>query len=345
MKNTIIPKGYRTILDLRETEQAIKLIKDYFEARLAEELCLERVSAPRFVRKNTGINDDLNGIETPVAFKVKYDYRIEGEIVQSLAKWKRMALADYDFEPGEGLYTDMDAIRADEELDNLHSVYVDQWDWEKVIAPEQRTLEFLKKVVKKIYKVIRDAEFAVEYYFPEFEPVLPRSITFIHAEDLRKLYPKSTPKEREDKIAEKFKAVFIIGIGGKLQNGTVHDGRAPDYDDWSTPVDEFRYGLNGDIIVWYPLLKQSLELSSMGIRVDADTLVSQLNIRDLSERMSLEWHKRMLSGEFPESVGGGLGQSRLCMFYLRKAHIGEVQASIWPKEVREKCLKHGIKLL
>ena len=341
-----IPSGYRTILSVRETQRAIKLVKDYFEARLADELNLERVSAPRFVRKNSGINDDLNGVEKPIPFKVKYDYRIEGEVVHSLAKWKRMALADYGFLPGEGLYTDMDAIRPDEEtLDNLHSVYVDQWDWERVIHSSQRNVEYLKKVVNRIYFVIRDAEYAVHHYFPQIKPVLPKEICFIHAEDLRQLYPGLTPQEREFEIARKLKAVFIIGIGGKLQNGSVHDGRAPDYDDWSTDTDEFRQGLNGDIIIWYPMLGKAIELSSMGIRVDANALVKQVHIKDCSYRLEYEWHKRLLKGDFPESIGGGLGQSRLCMFYLKKAHIGEVQCSLWPKEVIEKCRENGIYLL
>lgn len=344
--NQLIPKVYKSILNLRETERAIKSIKDYFEKNLAEALNLQRVSAPRFVRKGTGINDDLNGIERKVSFQVKYDPSINAEVVFSLAKWKRMALADYGFNIDEGLYTDMDAIRPDEEvLDNLHSVYVDQWDWEKAIRNTDRNLSFLKKTVKKIYTVMKNTEKMVYEKYPNINPVLPEEITFVHTEDLIEKYPNLSREEREDKIAEKYKAVFLIGIGGELKDRTIHDGRAPDYDDWSTPTQDGKKGLNGDILVYNPVLQKGFEISSMGIRVDNEAMLRQLKIRNLEERKELEWHKRLLNGEFPESIGGGIGQSRLCMFFLGKAHIGEVQASVWPNDVIEHCRKHGINLL
>jgi len=345
-KNQLTPKGYKSILSLRETERGIKLIKDFFQIKLAEELSLQRVSAPRFVEKDTGINDDLSGTERKVSFGVKYDPSIIGEVVFSLAKWKRMALADYGFKYGEGLYTDMDAIRPDEEvLDNLHSIYVDQWDWERIISKEERNLDLLKLIVRKIYKVMKDTEKMVFEKYPEIKSILPEEITFVHTEDLIEEYPDLTPIEREDKIAEKYGAVFLIGIGGELKDGTIHDGRAPDYDDWSTPTIKGKKGLNGDIIVWYPVLKKAFEISSMGIRVDKEAMLRQLEIRECEDRKELEWHKRLLAGEFPECVGGGIGQSRLCMFFLRKAHVGEVQASIWPESIKEYCRKHSIMLL
>jgi len=344
-KNQLTPKGYKSILGLRETERGIKLIKDFFQIKLAEELSLQRVSAPRFVKKDTGINDDLSGTERKVSFEVKYDPSIIGEVVFSLAKWKRMALADYGFKQGEGLYTDMDAIRPDEEvLDNLHSVYVDQWDWERIISKEERSLEFLKSIVRKIYKAMKDTEKMIHERY-EIKPVLPEEITFVHTEDLIEEYPGISPQEREDKIAEKYKAVFLIGIGGKLKDGTIHDGRAPDYDDWSTPTVEGKKGLNGDIIIWHPVLKMAFEISSMGIRVDKEAMLRQLKIKECGERKELEWHKRLLAGEFPECVGGGIGQSRLCMFFLRKAHVGEVQSSIWPDSIKEHCKNNNIVLL
>lgn len=345
-KNQLTPKDYRSSLSLRETEKAIKYIKDFFEINLSRELNLHRVSAPRFVKKGTGINDDLSGTERKVSFEVKYDSSIIGEVVFSLAKWKRMALADYGFKHGEGLYTDMDAIRPDEEvLDNLHSVYVDQWDWERAIIKEERSLDFLKEIVRKIYKVMKDTEKIIHKKYPEIEPILPEDITFIHTEDLIEEYPDLTPQEREDKIAEKYGAVFLIGIGGELKDGSIHDGRAPDYDDWSTPTIDGKKGLNGDILVWYPVLQRAFEISSMGIRVDKEAMLRQLKIRECEEKKELEWHKRLLAGEFPECVGGGIGQSRLCMFFLRKAHIGEVHASIWPKDIEEYCREKGISFL
>ena len=344
--NQLIPKSYKNHLDLRETERGIKLVKDYFEKSLAGELNLQRVSAPRFVRKGTGINDDLGGIEKKVSFKVKYDSSIDAEVVFSLAKWKRMALADYGFKTGEGLYTDMDAIRPDEEvLDNLHSVYVDQWDWEKAITKDERNLNFLKENVKKIYDVMKNTEKQVcEKYF-NIKPILPEGIKFVHTEDLLEQYPDLTSEERENKIAGEYKSVFLIGIGGELKDGSIHDERAPDYDDWTTLTLNGKKGLNGDIIIWNPVIKRAFEISSMGIRVDKKAMLKQLKIKNAEERAELEWHKRLFAGEFPESIGGGIGQSRLCMFYLRKAHIGEVQSSIWPDIIIEYCKEHNINLL
>lgn len=345
-KNQLTPNSYKSILDLRETEKAIKLIKDYFEIGLSRELNLQRVSAPRFVRKDTGINDDLSGIERKVSFQIKYDPSINAEVVFSLAKWKRMALADYGFKIDEGLYTDMDAIRPDEDiLDNLHSVYVDQWDWEKVINEKDRNLGFLEKTVKEIYRVMKDTEQKVYEEYSSIKPVLSEEITFVHTEDLIKKYPNLTPEEREYEITKRYDAVFLIGIGGELEDGTIHDGRAPDYDDWSTLTTNGKKGLNGDIIVWNPILKRAFEISSMGIRVNKEAMSRQLKIRNAEDRKELEWHKRLFAGEFPESIGGGIGQSRLCMFFLRKAHIGEVQASIWPKDIIEHCKNYDINLL
>ncbi|MBD3164775.1 aspartate--ammonia ligase [Candidatus Woesearchaeota archaeon] len=345
-KNQIIPEGYKSILTLRQTEKAIKEIKDFFEKKLSGELNLQRVSAPRFVRRGTGVNDDLNGTEKKVAFQVKYDRSIMAECVFSLAKWKRMALADYGFSVGEGLYTDMDAIRPDEEvLDNLHSIYVDQWDWEKSILPRDRNLEFLKKTVNSIYNSILETEKMIYEKYPVLKNRLPREITFVHSEDMVQKYPKLSPFERERELTKEYGAVFLIGIGGVLADGKPHDGRAPDYDDWSTPTNDGYRGLNGDIIVWNHLLDRQFELSSMGIRVDKEAMIRQLEIQGLAERKWYEWHKRLLGGEFPESIGGGLGQSRLCQLLLQKAHIGEVQASIWPEDVISYCREHDIHLL
>lgn len=345
-KNQLTPESYKSVLSLRETEKAIKLIKDFFQINLAKEINLQRVSAPRFVRTGTGVNDDLNGVERKVSFQLKYDPSINAEIVFSLAKWKRMALADYGFKLGEGLYTDMDAIRPDEEvLDNLHSIYVDQWDWEVAISKEDRNLDFLKQIVRKIYKVMKDTEKMIYEKYPEIKPVLPEDITFVHTENLVEKYPDLSPAEREDKTVKEHGAVFVVGIGGKLKDGKIHDGRAPDYDDWSTPTKDGKKGLNGDIIIWNPVIEKAFEISSMGIRVDEKTLLRQLEIRNLEERKNLEWHKRLLNGEFPECVGGGIGQSRLCMFFLRKAHVGEVQASLWPEDIIEHCKNNNINLL
>jgi aspartate--ammonia ligase len=333
------------LLDLTQTEKAIKLIKDFFEQALASELRLRRVTAPLFVLKGTGINDNLNGIERPVGFPIKDMNEATAEVVQSLAKWKRMALADYGIEMGYGIYTDMNAIRPDEEMDNLHSLYVDQWDWERVMSKEERNVDFLKYIVRGIYSALKRTEYIVYENYPSITPILPEEIKFIHTEELLMQYPNLTPKERESKAAEKHGAIFVIGIGGKLANGEKHDGRAPDYDDWSTPTVHGYRGINGDIVVWNPILKQAFELSSMGVRVDKDALLSQLKETDSEDRRSLYFHQRLLNGELPLSVGGGIGQSRLCMFYLRKAHVGEIQASIWPEKMVVECKKNGINLM
>ncbi len=345
MTRFIPPNHYRPLLSLKETEKAIRLIKEFFQINLAVELNLIRVTAPLFVKAGTGINDDLNGIEKPVSFRVKAMDNLEVEVVQSLAKWKRMVLADYGFKQGEGLHADMNAIRPDEILDNLHSLYVDQWDWEMVISPEQRNLEFLKKIVRKIYEVIKRTEKYVAQQHGVIQPILSDEITFIHSEELLELYPNLSPIEREKAICKKYGSVFLIGIGGKLKNGQPHDGRAPDYDDWSTPNANGYHGLNGDILVYYPLLDMAYELSSMGIRVDPEALERQLRLTNTLERKSLLFHRRLLAGELPLSIGGGIGQSRLCMFYLRKAHIGEIQAGIWPEEMIQLCRQHNIVLL
>ena len=341
----ICPNDYHPILGIRETEQAIRQIKEFFQTNLAFELNLMRVTAPLFVLSGTGINDDLNGIERPVAFPVLGLQDSRAEIVQSLAKWKRLQLADLGFQPGEGLYTDMNAIRPDETLDNLHSIYVDQWDWELVVRPEERNLEFLKHVVAKIYDVIRRTERYISHLYPEIEPWLPEKITFIHSEDLEVRYPDLSPREREKRICLEHGAVFVIGIGAELPGGAPHDGRAPDYDDWSTPTSEGHQGMNGDILVHYPLLDCAYELSSMGIRVDPHGLLHQLELRGAEQRKQLLFHRRLLNNELPLSIGGGIGQSRLCMLYLRKAHIGEIQSSLWPREMVEECQAHNIVLL
>lgn len=336
---------YESILDLRGTERAIKLIKDFFQIELAKALSLQRVSAPIIAKKGTGINDDLKGVEHKVTFTIPADGHSEAEIVFSLAKWKRLALADYGFSHGEGLYTDMNAIRPEEILDELHSVYVDQWDWERIILPEERTIEFLKFVVRKIYGVMKKTERLIHKKYPEIKPILPKEIAFVHAEDLQRKYPDLTPRQREDAITKEKGAVFLIGIGGDLEDGTPHDGRAPDYDDWITETSERTKGLNGDILIWYPPLGKTMELSSMGIRVDKSSLLKQLVIRKVEERKGMYWHQRLLKGELPLTIGGGIGQSRLCMFFLRKVHIGEVQSSIWPERILEGCTERGIKLL
>jgi aspartate--ammonia ligase len=341
----MFPEGYRPLLGVRQTEIAIRQIKEFFQTNLAFELNLMRVTAPLFVLSGTGINDDLNGIERPVAFPIKALEESRAEIVQSLAKWKRLQLADIGFQPGEGLYTDMNAIRPDETLDNLHSLYVDQWDWERVMTREERNVEYLKQVVLKIYDVIRRTERYIGYLYPAIEQSLPDEILFIHSEDLEQRYPGLPPKEREKAICQEHGAVFVIGIGADLPGGAPHDGRAPDYDDWSTPTFDGHHGLNGDILVNYPLLDCAYELSSMGIRVDPPALLRQLELRGAQERKGLLFHRRLLNGELPLSIGGGIGQSRLCMFYLRKAHIGEIQSSLWPAEMVEQCRAHNITLL
>jgi aspartate--ammonia ligase len=340
-----IPPGYQSPLNLKETEKAIKLIKDFFEQNLASELKLRRVTAPLFVLRGTGINDDLNGIERPVSFQIKDMDEATAEVVHSLAKWKRMMLADYGIANGYGIYTDMNALRPDEELTNIHSIYVDQWDWEKILLHEERSLDYLKSIVRQIYAVLKRTEFIVYENHPDITPLLPDDIHFIHTEELEEMYPSLNFREREKKVAEKYGAVFIIGIGHPLASGKPHDGRAPDYDDWSTETPAGKRGLNGDIIIWNPLLEDSFEISSMGIRVDRSALLYQLDMQGKNERQELLFHRRLLNGEFPESVGGGIGQSRLCMYFLRKAHIGEVQASIWPGEMIEHCRKSGIILM
>ncbi|MBS3806659.1 MAG: aspartate--ammonia ligase [Bacteroidales bacterium] len=345
MKKLIIPEDYRNMLTRESTESAIKFIKDEFQQALAKKLDLKRVTAPMLVLGGTGINDDLNGVERPVSFPVSSLNSGRVEVVQSLAKWKRMKLAQLNHEEITGIYTDMNALRPDEELGNLHSVYVDQWDWEKVLDGEPRSLETLKSVVGKIYEAIRDTEVALCERIPVFRPMLPEQITFIHSEELQERYPDKQPGEREDLITREYGAVFVIGIGHSLKDGMPHDLRAPDYDDWSTPTVNGYKGLNGDILVWNPILKRAFEISSMGIRVSPQSLEKQLKIRELEERKELMFHRKLLSGELPQTMGGGIGQSRLCMLYLRKAHIGEVQAGIWPDEMREICEKNNIELL
>ena len=383
MSYLIRPEGYRPLLDQRQTELAIKQIKDFFQLNLSSELRLRRVTAPLFVLKGMGINDDLNGVERPVSFRIKDMADAEAEVVHSLAKWKRLTLAEYGIEPGYGIYTDMNAIRADEELGNLHSLYVDQWDWERVITETDRNVAFLKKTVRSIYASMVRTEYMVCEMYPQIIPMLPREegLLFIHSEQLRQRYPGLSPKEREDMVAREYGAVFIIGIGGRLGDGTRHDGRAPDYDDWSTVAEDSPAacpipgagqassvtedfssecptvgtgpaaslsrlaGLNGDLIVWNDVLKRSFEVSSMGIRVDKAALLRQLKEAGQEERLGLYYHRQLMSDALPLSIGGGIGQSRLCMLLLRKAHIGEIQASIWPAEMRRACADAGIPLI
>ena len=345
MSKLIKPVNYRPLLDRRHTEKGIKLIKDFFQQNLSTELRLHRVTAPLFVLQGLGINDDLNGVERPDTFPIKDLDDACAEVVHSLAKWKRLTLAEYDIEPGYGIYTDMNAIRADEELDNIHSLYVDQWDWEAVITQKERTQEYLKDVVRRIYHAIRRTEYLVCETYPQIKPFLPKDIHFIHSEELLQMFPDMTPKEREDEICKKYGAVFIIGIGGKLSNGEPHDGRAPDYDNWSTIGEDGNIGLNGDVLIWYPVLGRSLELSSMGIRVDKEALLRQLQITGKQEREKLFFHQQLLGGKLPLSIGGGIGQSRLCLMLLHKAHIGEIQASIWPDDMRQECRRLGMTLI
>jgi aspartate--ammonia ligase len=341
----ILPKNYQSLLDLKRTEKAIKLVKDTFQENLSGELRLRRVTAPLFVLKGTGINDDLNGIERKVTFPIRDLGDRNAEVVNSLAKWKRMALADYGIGDGYGIYTDMNAIRPDEELDNLHSLYVDQWDWERTIREENRNLDFLKEIVRKIHEVLKRTEFFIFENYPELEPVLPDEITFIHSEELLEKYPDLNPRDREMAAARKYGAIFLIGIGGKLPDGKIHDGRAPDYDDWSSPTVNGMKGLNGDIILWNPVLEMAFEISSMGIRVDKKALLKQLEMTGTTERKELLFHKRLLNDELPLSIGGGIGQSRLCMFLLKKAHIGEIQSGIWPEQMWKECQANGIQLI
>ena len=323
-----IPEGYTNLLGSTEaTEKAIKTVKDMFQNNLSAQLALLRVTAPMVVLTGTGINDDLNGVERPVRFPIKDMGERQAEVVHSLAKWKRLKLAEMKVEPGRGIYTDMNALRPDEELDNLHSIYVDQWDWEAVIRRGDRNLDFLKKTVRRIYEAIKVTENKLYVEFPQIRPALPEDIFFIHAEELLRLYPGLTPKEREDAIVREHKAVFIIGIGGKLSDGSIHDGRAADYDDWSTPNSDGFAGLNGDILLWNPVLGHAFEVSSMGIRVDEAAMERQLKERGQEWKKDLYFHKKLLAGKLPCTIGGGVGQSRLCMYLLRKAHIGEIQSS------------------
>lgn len=345
MSYLIRPKDYRPLLDKYATEQGIKMIKDFFQQNLATGLRLHRVTGPLFVLRGLGINDDLSGTERPVTFPIKDLGDAQAEVVHSLAKWKRLTLAEHGIEPGYGIYTDMNAIRADEELGNLHSLYVDQWDWERVIVAEERTLDFLRATVERIYAALQRTEFLVCERFPQIKPCLPESVHFIHAEELRRRYPDLTPKEREDRIVREYGAVFIIGIGCPLGDGKPHDLRAPDYDDYSTIASNGLPGLNGDLLVWYDVLGRAVELSSMGIRVDREALVRQLKESGKEERLNLYFHRRLMEGSLPLSVGGGIGQSRLCMIYLRKAHIGEIQASIWPDDMRRECADMHIELI
>ena len=342
----IKPKDYRNLLgSVEQTEKAIKNLKDMFQENLSAQLALLRVTAPMVVLQGTGINDDLNSVERAVTFPIRDMGEQKAEVVHSLAKWKRLKLAELGTDPGRGIYTDMNALRPDEELDNIHSIYVDQWDWEKVITPEQRNIAFLKQTVRRIYESIKVTENKLYVEFPQLKPQLPEEIFFIHSQQLLDMYPKLTPKERENEIVRKYKAVFVIGIGNPLSNGVFHDGRAADYDDWSTPNDEGYFGLNGDILLWNPVLESAFEVSSMGIRVDAAAMERQLALRGQEWKKELYFHRRLLAGELPCTIGGGIGQSRLCMFLLRKAHIGEIQSSIWPEQMRQECLKAGIELV
>ncbi len=345
MSNLFIPDGYKPLLNEKETEHAIVLVKDFFQLSLSTELNLTRVTAPLFVKSGLGINDDLNGVERPVSFPVKDMNEQRLEIVHSLAKWKRLKVTDMKLAPGFGIYTDMNAIRADEELDNLHSLYVDQWDWELCINPLDRTVMYLKEVVQKIYTCLKQTEFYIYDNYEDITPVLPEHITFVYSDDLQREFPNATPKQREYEACKKYGAVFLIGIGGKLPDGSIHDGRAPDYDDWITESGDGHRGLNGDLLVWNPVLKNAMELSSMGIRVDADSLKAQLAEKGCPERAELSFHKRLLSGGLSQTLGGGIGQSRLCMYFLRKAHIGEIQVSTWPDDMISACSAKGVRLL
>lgn len=336
MEHLIIPEGYEPALNLHDTQIAIKTVKDFFQDLLAKQLNLLRVSAPLFVDPASGLNDNLNGVERPVSFDIKEQNGFNAEVVHSLAKWKRYALKEYGFSNGEGLYTDMNAIRRDETTDNIHSIFVDQWDWEKIISKEDRTLDTLKSVVRDVYKTLRKTEMYMAIQYDYIEEILPKEIFFITSQELLDMYPDKTPKEREYLITKEKKAVCLMQIGDKLGNGEPHDGRAPDYDDWA---------LNADILVYYPVLDIALELSSMGIRVDENSLRTQLDKAGCPERANLAFQKAILNKELPYTIGGGIGQSRICMFFLRRAHIGEVQSSIWPADIRKEAKKHNITLL
>ena len=340
-----IPKHYTNILGtIENTEKAIKSVKDMFQDNLSAQLALLRVTAPMAILSGMGLNDDLNGVERPVSFPIKDLGEQRAEVVHSLAKWKRVKLAQMNILPGRGIYTDMNALRPDEELDNIHSIYVDQWDWERVITREQRNLSFLKMTVRRIYEAIKVTENKLYVEFPQIEPMLPEEVFFIHSEDLLQMYPDMTSKERENAIVKEHKAVFVIGIGGKLSNGEPHDNRAADYDDWVTLNEDGYCGLNGDLLLWNPVLESAFEISSMGIRVDEEALRKQLELRGEEHKADLMYHKLLLEGKLPYTIGGGIGQSRLCMFLLRKAHIGEIQSSIWSDETRTKCQAAGIDL-
>ena len=342
----IIPEGYRNVLGgVENTEKAIKAVKDMFQDNLSAQLALLRVTAPMVVMSGMGLNDDLNGVESPVSFAVKDMSGRHAEVVHSLAKWKRMKLAQMAVEPGRGIYTDMNALRPEEDLDNIHSIYVDQWDWEKVITRDQRNLDFLKRTVRRIYEAIKVTENKLYVEFPQIEPMLPDEIFFIHSEELLQMYPAMSPKERENAVTKEHKAVFIIGIGGGLSDGVPHDGRSADYDDWTTVNEDGYAGLNGDLLLWNPVLEMAFEVSSMGIRVDEEALRRQLELKGENHKACLLYHRMLLEGRLPYTIGGGIGQSRLCMFLLRKAHIGEIQSSIWPDEMCRRCHEAGIDLV
>lgn len=336
MEHLILPKNYHSELNLYDTQIGIKTVKDFFQSMLAKQLNLLRVSAPLFVDPASGLNDNLNGVERPVSFGIKEQDDYEAEVVHSLAKWKRYALKEYGFQHGEGLYTDMNAIRRDEVTDNIHSIFVDQWDWEKILSKEERSQDTLMAVVKDVYKVLRKTEMYMAIQYDYIEEILPKEIFFITTQELADMFPDNTPREREYFITKAKGAVCIMQIGDVLENGERHDGRAPDYDDWS---------LNADIFVYYPVLDIALELSSMGIRVDRDALLSQLEKAGCPERAKLPFQQAILNEEVPFTIGGGIGQSRICMFFLRKAHIGEVQCSLWPARIREEAMRNGIHLL
>ncbi len=341
-----IPDNYTNVLgSLENTEKAIKAVKDMFQDNLSAQLALLRVTAPMVVMSGTGLNDDLNGVERPVSFPVKDMDSRQAEVVHSLAKWKRMKLAQMSVLPGRGIYTDMNALRPDEELDNIHSIYVDQWDWEKVITPEQVNLQYLKSTVRRIYEAIKVTENKLYVEFPQIEPMLPEEIFFIHSEQLLQMYPEMSPKERENAVVKEYKAVFIIGIGHELSDGKPHDGRSSDYDDWSSVNEDGYHGLNGDLLLWNPVLESAFEVSSMGIRVSPEALSRQLKIRGEECKSGLLYHRMLLEGQLPYTIGGGIGQSRLCMYLLRKAHIGEIQSSVWPEDMMGICHEAGIDLV
>lgn len=338
MEHLIVPENYEPAIGLRETQVAIKIIKDFFQRELAKQLNLTRVSAPLFVLPESGLNDNLNGVERPVSFGIKEQKDRPAEIVHSLAKWKRMALKQYGFQPGEGLYTDMSAIRRDEDTDNIHSLYVDQWDWEKIIAPRDRNADYLRQTVRTIVSAMAETQHTLRSVFPQLTalPPLGTEVSFVTTQELEELWPDRSPKEREDAWVKEHPVTFLMGIGGALKSGRPHDGRAPDYDDWT---------LNGDILVWNPVLERAFELSSMGIRVDAAALDHQLTLAGCEARRELPFHKLLLEGKLPLTIGGGIGQSRLCMLLLGKAHIGEVQASVWDEQTIQACRDAGVILL